>query len=95
MSKGIEKLDKLKQKQAALNARIEKMEAAEKTKAKKQDVRRKILLGAFALEQAIKDNKVDALYQKMDKFLVRNSDRVLFGLPLLVAEAKKSKSPQN
>lgn len=83
MGNGGEKLDGLKKKQAVLKARIEQMEAREKTLAKKQDLRRKILLGAFVLEEALRDDKVAELYQKMDKFLVRNSDRVLFNLPLL------------
>lgn len=83
MGNGNEKLDGLKKKQAVLKARIEQMEAREKTLAKKQDVRRKILLGAFVLEEALRDGKVAELYQKMGKFLVRNSDRVLFDLPLL------------
>jgi hypothetical protein len=79
--KGTEKLDELKKKQAVLKARIEQMEAKAKTQERKQDVRRKILLGAFILEEAKKEGKVDELYQKMDGFLVRNSDRVLFNLP--------------
>lgn len=91
MSKSVTKLEELKQKQAVLKARIEMMSAREKTITKKQDVRRKILLGAFALEQAKKDNKVAELYQKMDKFLTRNSDRVLFDLPLLAVDTKKTK----
>ena len=91
MSKGVTKLEVLKQKQAALKAKIEMMTAREKTIAKKQDVRRKILLGAFALEQAKKDDKVAELYQKMDKFLTRNSDRVLFDLPMLAVNAKETK----
>jgi hypothetical protein len=49
------------------------------------------LLGAFALEQAKKDDKVAELYQKMDKFLIRNSDRVLFDLPMLAIDTKKTK----
>ena len=85
-----EKLDKLKKKQEALKARIELMAAAEKTKAKKQDTRRKILLGAYFLEQAMKAGTVAEMYQKLDGFLTRNSDRVLFDLPLLVLEEKKS-----
>ena len=91
MSKGVTKLEVLKQKQAALKAKIEMMTAREKTIAKKQDVRRKILLGAFALEQAKNDDKMAELYQKMDEFLTRNSDRVLFDLPMLEVDTKKTK----
>ena len=90
MSKNVKKLDGLKKQRAVLKARIEQMEAREKTLAKKQDVRRKILLGAFVLEEALKADKVAELYQKMDSFLVRNSDRVLFDLPLLANGSKKN-----
>ena len=88
-SNGKQKLEGLKKKQAVLQARIQQMEAREKTAAKKQDLRRKILVGAFVLEEAERDGKVAELYQKMDKFLLRNSDRVLFGLPPLATENSK------
>jgi hypothetical protein len=91
MSNGVKKLDALKKQQAVLKARIEQTEARLKTQQRKQDVRRKILLGAFALEEALKAGSVAELYQKMDGFLVRNSDRVLFDLPLLANDKRPSK----
>jgi hypothetical protein len=86
MKKSSEKLDGLKKKQAILQARIEQMEAREKTRERKQDLRRRVLVGAYFLEQAAKDGKVAELYQEMDGFLVRNSDRALFDLPLTEAD---------
>ena len=80
MSKGVERLDKMKQKHKVLKARIERLEAAEKTREKKRDTRRKILLGAYVLEQAKRDGSVGEWYRKMDGFLQRDSDRVLFDL---------------
>ena len=80
MSKGAERLGKMKRKQEVLQARIEKLEAAEKAREKKRDTRRKILLGAYVLEQAKSNGSVAELYRKMDGFLKRNSDRVLFDL---------------
>lgn len=88
-SDGKQKLEGLKKKQAVLKARIQQIEAREKTVTKKQDLRRKILVGAFVLEETEKDGGIAALYQKMDKFLTRNSDRVLFELPPLAAENSK------
>ena len=84
-----QKLEVLKKKQVLLKARIQQMEAREKTTTKKQDLRRKILVGAFVLAEAEKGGGVTELYQKMDKFLVRNSDRVLFDLPPLTTENSK------
>lgn len=78
-----EKLDKLKTRKKALEARIVALEAAKKTAEKKHDTRRKILLGAYFLEEATKTGKVAELFGKMDGFLKRNSDRVLFDLPPL------------
>ena len=40
-------LDNLKQKRSQINARIQKLEASEKAKSRKQETRRKILVGAF------------------------------------------------
>lgn len=88
VSNGKQKLEGLKNKQAVLKARIEQMEAREKTIARKQDLRRQVLVGAFVLGEALRDGTVDELYRKMDKFLLRNSDRVLFGLPLLPQAVK-------
>lgn len=75
-----QKLEELKQKQAVLKARVEQLEARERAKERKQDLRRKILVGAFVLKEAEMEGKTAELYQEMDGFLSRNSDRVLFGL---------------
>ena len=45
------KLNILKKKRDQLKARIQSLEAAEKTKERKKDTRRKILIGAFYLDQ--------------------------------------------
>jgi hypothetical protein len=76
------KLETLKAKKEQIDARIKNMEAKEKSKAKKLDTRRKILIGAFYLDLMEKD---DALKKKiiarLDEFLTRPNDRKLFGLP--------------
>ncbi|HRA42601.1 MAG TPA: mobilization protein [Gammaproteobacteria bacterium] len=71
-------LEKLKAQRQKLDVRIQKMEAMGKSQARKQDVRRKILIGAYYLSQAIKDGTVPALRETMNVFLTRESDKKLF-----------------
>ena len=77
------KIDKLKQQRKQLDARIQKLAALESTRGRKQDTRRKILVGSFYLDYVEKNNRMDELKQKLATFLTRNSDRILFGLPML------------
>jgi hypothetical protein len=76
-------LEKLKEQREKLNARIQKKEAMLKTSERKKDTRRKILIGSYYLDNAIKENKLDEIKLLMDKYLKRNSDRNLFDLELL------------
>lgn len=83
-----EKLKKLKaqKEQAERRAR-----AIEKKRERAKDTRRKILLGAFFLEQ-MKNGKIstDWVKNQLDPFLKRNADRELFGLsPIMVVEEPK------
>jgi large subunit ribosomal protein L7/L12 len=77
-------LEKLKEQREKLNARIQKKEAILKTSERKKDTRRKILIGSYYLDSAIKENKLDEIKSLMDKYLKRNSDRNLFDLELLL-----------
>jgi len=74
------KIKALKIKQKQLSERIKRLEAAEKTKERKRETRRKILVGAFYLDQARESGQLQELVQKMDNYLNRPSDRELFGL---------------
>ena len=74
------KLDKLKQQRGQLNARIQLMEAAQKSRGKKRDTRRKILVGAWYLDKAKQESSWDELVKQLDIFLKRASDRQLFEL---------------
>jgi hypothetical protein len=74
------KLDVLKRRRCALDARIKLMQNRELSKARKDDTRRRILVGAYYLEQANKNDKFEDIVNLMDKFLIRDSDRKLFGL---------------
>ena len=88
----INKIDKLKQQRKQLDARIQQLAAAEMSRERKRDTRRKILVGSFYLDYVIKNNRFDELKQKLETFLTRNSDRVLFDLPLLETNLEKETS---
>lgn len=76
-------LEKLKEQRDKLNARIQQKEARLKSSERKIDTRKKILIGSYFLDNAIKENKLDEIKSMMDKYLKRNSDRALFNLELL------------
>jgi large subunit ribosomal protein L7/L12 len=76
-------LEKLKEQRDKLNARIQQKEARLKSSERKIDTRKKILIGSYFLDNAIKENKLDEIKSSMDKYLKRNSDRALFDLELL------------
>ena len=80
MDKKSKKLESLKKKQDQLKAQIQALEAAEKTREKKRDTRRKILIGAYYLDKAKSENSFDEIVKLMDDYLTRNSDRILFDL---------------
>ena len=90
----INKIDKLKQQRKQLDARIQKLTALESNRNRKQDTRRKILVGSFYLDYVAKLNKMDELKQKLDGFLTRDSDRVLFDLPLLKKNPEETTAPE-
>ena len=83
-------LDKLKQQRDALNARIQAAEARGRVSARKQDTRRKILIGAYYLDQAQQNpDQWSQLVKIMADYLTRDSDRRLFGLPPLTTPSEK------
>lgn len=71
-------VDTLKKKRDQLNARIQKLEAAEKARERKRETRRKILVGAYFLDQAKQEGNLDTLYQTVLQSLKRESDKTLF-----------------
>lgn len=77
----LEKLAQLK----ALKAKQEAQARAEKAKKEHAaDTRRKVLLGAMLLEQMQLDPATNTeLTVQLDRWLTRNNDRALFGLPAL------------
>jgi large subunit ribosomal protein L7/L12 len=75
------RLKKLKLRKDQIEARIRNLEARDKAREKKRDTRRKILIGAFYMEQMEKDEMLKKkILSGLNGFLVRENDRELFGL---------------
>lgn len=86
-----ENLDKLLERKAKLDAKIQAIKSREAKKARKDDTRRKVLVGSIVLEAVKKNAEVrswlDALLAKK---LTRDDDRALFGLVALNGNASSS-----
>lgn len=78
-----DKLKKLKGKKEQLDAQIKAIEAREAAKMRKEDTRRKILIGAYHLEKAKENGSMNEISKLMDSYLSRETDRTLFELPPL------------
>jgi hypothetical protein len=79
-----DKLAKLIEQRKAIDAQIKLEQNRENEKKKKDDTRRKILTGAAVLDEAAKHPKFKADIDKLlGRFLKRNDERALFGLPPL------------
>ena len=78
MDKKISKIDALKIKRERLQAQIQKLEASEKSRERKQDTRRKILVGSYFIDKAKEEGGIESLYQLMGDYLKRESDKQLF-----------------
>ena len=83
----IDRLEKLKKQQEQLKARIQALEAGQKTRERKKDMQRKILFGSFML-QRVKEGDSRALewQAQLDGYLTRDHDRALFDLAPLPKE---------
>jgi len=79
-----ERLKALAQKQAQIKAQIQALKARGTTQARKDDTRRKVLLGGFVLAQMKKNGlAVESVIYEAVRFvdtLNNDRDRVLFGL---------------
>lgn len=86
-----ERLQKLQERRDQLNAQLAAMEAKAKQTQKKQDDRRKILLGALLLTDL--DSRPELrtyVAERLPGFLVRPEDRKLFADLLTAAPASES-----
>jgi len=76
----LSKLQKLKLQKEILEARIQKAESLQKNRERKEDTRRKILIGSYFMDKLKKDGAYETIANELNTFLTRNSDRKLFGL---------------
>ena len=73
-------IDSLKKRRDIINARIRLAQNREQSKERKDNTRRKILIGSYYLDQANKNNSFNDIVKLMDSYLTRDSDRLLFDL---------------
>ena len=73
-----EKIEKIEDQMKKLQQRLASEKAKIRNKERKDDTRRKILVGAYFMEK-YQDN-MDELTKMIDPFLTRENDRKLFGL---------------
>ncbi|WP_242604496.1 mobilization protein [Legionella gresilensis] len=90
MSDKHSRLEILKKKQEQLRVQIQKLESLEKSRERKRDTRRKILIGSYFIDKAIQEGTLFDLYQQMDNYIKRNTDRELFHLEPLKEEQRVS-----
>ena len=76
------KLDELLKKREQLNAQIQKERNKLSSQQRKEDTRRKILLGALMIEM-MKKGELDEkkIMKRLSGFLTKDIDRKLFDLP--------------
>ena len=77
------RLEKLLEKREQLNAQIQLCRARQSAQERKEDTRRKILLGALVYEMMDKGELSEGMILKrLEGFLTRDIDRKLFDFPL-------------
>lgn len=76
-------VEKIKKQIKQLEARVKQVEALEKTKKRKEDTRRKIILGGALLAAAARDPKWEEnFYARIDDLVTNRKDRALIGLDM-------------
>ncbi len=74
--------------------RIQKLKAAESAKKRKEDTRRKILLGAMVMKLIETGYwSKEEIYKHLDEFLDKEIDRQLFDLAINVGKTANDKNP--
>ena len=81
-AKPADRLRKLEEQRARINAEIQRVRGRESQEERKRETRRKILIGAMVLDQVVRGEWPEKrLKAAMDRFLERDQDRALFALP--------------
>ncbi|HAT7507107.1 MULTISPECIES: hypothetical protein [Enterobacteriaceae] len=82
MAKAAERLAKLEEQRARINAEIQRVRAREQQQERKNETRRKVLVGAWMMGKVQSGEWPEQkLIEAMDSYLERDHDRALFGLP--------------
>jgi len=82
MAKAADKLAKLEEQRARINAEIQRVRAREQQQQRKEETRRKVLIGAWMMSKVQSGEWPEQkLIEAMDSYLERDHDRALFGLP--------------
>ena len=76
----LSKIEKLERQKQIIEAQLQKEKSRHKEQQRKDETRRKILLGALFLDKFRKEGTIESIKQELDNFLTRNNDRLLFGL---------------
>ena len=81
MAKAADRLAKLEEQRARINAEIQRVKAREQQQKRKDETRRKVLIGAMILAKVeSREWPEERLAAAMDAYLERDHDRALFGL---------------
>ena len=89
-----EKLKKLLEQRKVLDARIRQEQNKEAAAQRKIDTRRKILAGAWLLDEIEqRDDFKQFVYKKLNSFLTKPDDRALFNLPPVPPAASTAPVP--
>ena len=73
-------LEKLKQLKAQKQAALAREKAKQKAQERKDDTRRKILLGSFLMKQMEDEAQKQKILAGLNQYLTEDRDRKLFGL---------------
>ena len=85
-----DRMRKLEEQRARINAEIQRVRSRESQEERKRETRRKILAGAMVLDRVARKDLSEKLFKAdMDRFLERNQDRALFGLPPRPADSSQ------
>ena len=77
-----DRIRQLEEQRARINAEIQRVRSRESQEARKRETRRRILAGAMVLDRVARKDLSEKLFKAdMDRFLERDQDRALFGLP--------------
>lgn len=90
------KIERLEQKKAALEKSIALERARARNAQRRQDDRRKVLVGAFVLDQLQKSGGAAASLaydgKRFSEWLTRDDERALFGLPAAAPQDGEKKA---